>query len=1016
MLGMKLWRFVSAGGLLLAMAACGGGGGSAGDSLFGDGTTTGGGGGTASASDLVVVLDRSTVDNSGTQNVVATITAVNANRGTVAGVPVEVSVDNGAFVSVSGASTDTQGKVTATVSIGSNKTPRNITVTAKAGGVSRADAFAVTTAAGGGSGVATDLVVVLDKTSVDNSGTQTVVATITAVDANRATLAGIPVAVKVNNNAVVSVNSGTTDASGVVVATVAIGNDKTLRTVDVTASTDTLGRTQSFQVIGSAGGGGIAASDLVVVLDRSTLPNSGAESVVATVTALDANRNALAGAPVQVTVDAEAIATVSAAQTNNQGVVTADVSIGANKTQRNVTVTARSGAIVKSQVFQVTSAIGGGGGATAADLTILLNKTLIDSNGTDTATATITALDANRNAISGIPVVVTVDNNAVATVNAGSTSAQGLISAAITAGSDRSNRTVTITATAGAISRTATLTVAEGGGTVTPADMTLELSAAQVTNTGTESIIATVTTVDVRRNALPGVQVRFSIDNGGVVVPGALTTGADGRLIATARIGSDRSSRTVTVTATAGTFVRTGSFRVTGAKLASTAVPAVAAAGSLGNQIQYKLVDNNANPMAGQAITVVSSQGTTVTDKTGPNGDFAFNYNAPVQAGSITFTATAAGETDIRTVQVGAVAVPLPIGPIESKSISAAPNVVAVNTVGSTSNQVALRALFLGVNNKPVANVRVRFDLAGDANTIGGVMDVGTSTVYSGSDGVATANYIAGTRASPTNGLTLRACYSLADFTGPNDCPNEVTTTITVVQEALSVSIGTDELIQLGTGTYIKDFVVLVVDGAGVAKSDITISPSVDVLAYYKGFYEIASGRWTQRITLDENQGYTFDPVASAWVQTGAPLGTSSQGIGFPGPNNTVVFRQPSCPNDDVNRNGARDTGEDLNNNQSLDPRKADVSIRAVGSTKTAANGTVVLRLEYPRDYATWVDFEITVQAGGISGTEGRTRYVGTLYGRGNLPPQASVLTNVQASPAFVFSPYGRSASCQDAK
>jgi hypothetical protein len=230
------------------------------------------------------------------------------------------------------------------------------------------------------------------------------------------------------------------------------------------------------------------------------------------------------------------------------------------------------------------------------------------------------------------------------------------------------------------------------------------------------------------------------------------------------------------------------------------------------------------------------------------------------------------------------------------------------------------------------------------------------------------------------------------------------------------VSIGTDELIQEGTGTYIKDFVVLVVDGAGVAKSDITISPSVDVLAYYKGFYAVTSGRWVQSITLDENQGYTFNPATSTWVQTGAPLGSISQGKAFPGPNGTLVYRQPSCPNDDVNRNGARDTGEDLNNNQSLDPRKADVSIRAVGSAKTGANGTMVLRMEYPRDYATWVDFEITVQAGGISGTEGRTRYVGTLYGRGNLPALAAVLTNVQVSPAFVFSPYGRSASCQDAR
>jgi len=105
---------------------------------------------------------------------------------------------------------------------------------------------------------------------------------------------------------------------------------------------------------------------------------------------------------------------------------------------------------------------------------------------------------------------------------------------------------------------------------------------------------------------------------------------------------------------------------------------------------------------------------------------------------------------------------------------------------------------------------------------------------------------------------------------------------------------------------------------------------------------------------------------------------------------------------------------EDLNWNGDLDPRKSDVAIKMVGSSKTDANGLAILQIEYGRNLASWVDFVITVTASGVSGTEARARYIGYAYGLGNLPYPATAVTVKTTSPAFVVSPYGRSTTCLD--
>jgi hypothetical protein len=519
-----------------------------------------------------------------------------------------------------------------------------------------------------------------------------------------------------------------------------------------------------------------------------------------------------------------------------------------------------------------------------------------------------------------------------------------------------------------------------GGSSIEAADISLALDATSVNNSGSKTVLATVTAVDAARNALAGVPVTISVDNNAVAQVSGTNTGSDGTLTANVSIGADRSNRVITVTATSGSIARTASFQVTGAQLSATLIPALVAPSSTGNKIQYRLVDVNSAGMPNQPITVSAAGLADVTGATDSTGSFEYDYTAPTTSGNLDVTATSGGVALVSTVVVqptGSGAIPPVSVAIQSASISANPSVVSVNSATS-NNRSDIRALFLTSSNQPIDKVRVRF-LLPDPNNIGGQLSTGNNLVYTDSNGVATTAYIPGSRSSPTDGVTVRACYAANDFVlnGDGTCPSSakfVDTTLTVISEALSVTIGTDNTITDGSGglTYIKKFVVLVVDSSGQAKPDVQLSASIDLLHYIKGYYD-GPGGWNRKAPS----------VANPTPVTGS--------IGFTG---------PTCPNEDLNRNGVLEAGEDINNNNQLDPRKSDVAVSFVGSSVTGSNGTAVLQIEYPKNVATWVDYKILVSASGVSGTEGRTSWSGLL------PADAGSFT-ATTPPAFVVSPYG---------
>jgi hypothetical protein len=520
-------------------------------------------------------------------------------------------------------------------------------------------------------------------------------------------------------------------------------------------------------------------------------------------------------------------------------------------------------------------------------------------------------------------------------------------------------------------------------GTATAADLSVSPSATQLGNTPSSKVTLTVTALDSGKRAVPEIPVTVSVDNGSDAVVTQVNTKTDtqGKVTADVSVGANRANRLVNLVVTSGSITKTTSIQVVGASITATVTPPVLDPGAAGT-VRYRVVDQTSNAMSGQAVqvTAVGLTPPTINAVTDSNGEYVFRYTAPAAIGAYTIAATISGATNEQIVNVQpASTVPSASGAIVSASVSANPSVVPVNTSG-TQNRAEIRALFLGSGNTPIRNVRARFDLNGDANSIGGSIVSGSTILYSDTNGVATTAYVPAARTSPTDGLTVRVCYGTTDAALANGaCPNAAFVTLTVINDALGVTIGTDNRIEVNTArlTYIRKYVVQVVDSAGLAKADVNITASVDLPRYLKG-------------------SYTPPPVAPPAASGAAPAPAIPWSWTV-----TAV-----CVNEDTNRNGVLEAGEDIDGDIRLEPGKSDVAVQLL-DTKTGPDGKALIQIEYPQNFATWVSARVTVSASGVLGTEGRASFLEDPVGA-----PADAVKDAAVAPPFVISPYGITNSC----
>ena len=547
------------------------------------------------------------------------------------------------------------------------------------------------------------------------------------------------------------------------------------------------------------------------------------------------------------------------------------------------------------------------------------------------------------------------------------------------------------------------------GGTATAAvtDFALTIDKTSLLNGGTDSAVVTATALDASRNVVAGAAVTVAVDKNAVFTPSAgAATDANGIYKGAITAGGDKTDRDVTVVVTINGIVKRITVRITGSKITLQASPGSPAPGQAVT-LTAIVTDSASNPISGATVNFTSDipavQG--LSGVTLANGRFATGFLAPMTVGAYSINASANGvESGIYQLQVFSSTVPaasIPAG--ASPSLAAAPNVLAVNSAGSTTNRSTLKFLFLDGTNRPVPNVRVRFD---DRTTglaaVGASIASGTQTLYTDSSGSVSTQYISGQNVSPTNGVNIRACYSANEFASLTDCPNAVSASLTVAGQALAVSIGDDNLLTKGSGTYIKDFVVTVADSAGRAVANAPVDISVDLTHYGKGAYSYVNGTGTTAYVDANGNPVSALSVVPAGLTSAYPSSTT-----VPGSATARVW----CANEDTNRNGNVDPGENIdssvdgNGQATLEPRKSDllVSYKTAGTTTTNSSGVLLIQVEYSQRFATWLAYRVRVTTN-VAGSQGMAeRLFVTSFVQGD-----------DANGSFLSPPYGRN-SCSTA-
>jgi hypothetical protein len=349
----------------------------------------------------------------------------------------------------------------------------------------------------------------------------------------------------------------------------------------------------------------------------------------------------------------------------------------------------------------------------------------------------------------------------------------------------------------------------------------------------------------------------------------------------------------------------------------------------------------------GQTINFSATRGTLSAPSAVTAGGVASVTISSTNAGPAIITATNAAGTSTQ-VQVEFVA-----------TVPASIDVQANPFTIGPSEQSAISAIVRDPANNLVKNAVVLFDLQ---DVTGGQLSVATATTNS--QGRAQTFYTSSSTTSANNGVVITATVQSnpAIFANVN---------LTVAQRELFVSIGTgNSIFEPNTAQYRKEFIVQVTDSQGNGVSGVTVQAGILSNAYYKGFW-------------------FFDLLASAWVQN--------------------VTAGP-CADEDVNRNGVLDAGEDANNSNRIEAGNIATAVAqngTGGTFVTDAGGFGIVDVFYPQDHSQWV--HVTLQA--------TTSVQGTEFAEASnfiLPISGEDVDDMNEAPPGSISPFGLSGTCAD--
>jgi hypothetical protein len=685
------------------------------------------------------------------------------------------------------------------------------------------------------------------------------------------------------------------------------------------------------------------AANVSLLPSATTIASSGLAGTEVTLTAIvtDSGGNALTGETVSFTASSGSVSSTNRVS-DSSGKVVEKLSVSGDSSLRVITITAKSGSATSAPItVNVVSAV--------PTLSLTTSAGSLASAGTAGNEVTVQALvrDANNSVMPGVTVDLKSDSGSLS-LTSRVTDAQGIVTEKLGTGGDATTRAIKITASVPGATPATTVVNVSGN--------KLTINAAATVNVGSSTDV-TVKLVDSAGNALSGKTVTYTSNANALSVKGggAAVTNAAGQLILS-YAASGGSADVISVKsmgelASVGIAINSSSFAVR----VLDALGNVATSAAIGGCQQVSVTG-----APGASVTLSSSRGTVYSNagcSSVLNGALALSSGAATAyvnatgPGIATLTANAGGltaQTDLEFIA--------PVTALSTITVQADPAVVGVNTSGSTSQQATLRAIVRDgtAQNNLVKNATVAFSILSDPS--GGSLTQ-PAVVTTGSDGTATTSFIAGTTATPLNGVQIQA-----RLVGGSNATAAVS--LTVAQKSLFISAGTGNTVGVPTtATYQMDYAVIVTDAAGNAVPGVRLTASVLPAVYYKGVlgYAAPSGPW--------------QPVT-----------------------------RTTCANEDLNNNGILDANEDTNTNGTLEP---GIPVTVTPSVTTDANGRASISLVYPRDRVFWLDVNLTIR-GQASGSE--SIYTSLVHLLGLSTDYATQTV----TPPGVNSPYGVATLCNN--
>jgi Bacterial Ig-like domain (group 1) len=629
-----------------------------------------------------------------------------------------------------------------------------------------------------------------------------------------------------------------------------------------------------------------------------------------------------------------------------------------------------------------SSSSGGGGSNGVATVTLTTSVATIPTDGSALATITATALNANRNAVSGATVTFSASAGSVVIVS-DTTDDNGVASATVSGSGVASGTNITVTATSGAISGTIVVQVINAQQTIS-----LTTSEPQMPSNGSTPATITALVRGASNQLLPAVAVNFSATSGGLSGSNPSVTGANGAAAIQLVTAGDPTDRVITVTATAGSSTAQIAVSVIGTTL-NLAGPNTLISGNQGTYT-VALTDSGGAGIGNEPVVITDSAGNTLSAAnlvTDAAGNASFTMTAGPNA-SDTLTATSLGLTAQEAITISnqlfsftvpATGTNIPIS--TSQAVAVTWTAGGAAQVGKTVTFSTTRGIFGGV--------------AGEVSTTAVTDGTGTATVNISSTSAGPAVITAsgtGVTAQDNVNFVATAPTLLVLQASPDTVPTEGQSTISATLTDANGNLVANQTIDfelqdvtggsLSVGTAITNSqgqaqTVYTASGSASAKDGVTITGTVPAFPVVPaGQVSLTVGGQTVFLSLGTGAFISENAAKTQFIMPWVVTAVDSAGNPVDGVNITLVVSSVSYSKGtwSVPASSTMWVQDQVvicpaTTNPVFPGNVAAVAPSTVTTNETSEPGSAALNVLYPENYAAWVDVTLTATAT-VTGTQ----------------------------------------------